>query len=640
MKFVNSTDIFDVEDKYLWYIPFFKGFLSFNELNAGNEIPFIDFDTNDIVNIIDFAMGNDFNMEDESDEDFFSLMGFPNELDYNLDVFKMKLHDNWVRDNMYRLELYRDPYYDLVEVPIVPSMVEAYLGKGWKEDSIWSQLGKTIFIAGGSVLDMIWVQNDESTKDITKEDSYKSAGLRLEFWRNTEFDEVKNTASDGRSGDIDVFFVTDPTTSEGIINSILDDKVIRGNAVSVTRTGIKHESELSRKGLSRKYAADWFPEGFYASDDGHRYGYKIQFILRSYLCPTEIVHGFDVDCTGVLFDGTKAYATRRALFSIKKQTNWFDPSRSSPTYARRLAKYYKRGYKIELPLLDKRNIDDCKVSSDTHRLISVLNLASKMKKSAGNLKIGRGFGDGMWIGVHHFRYINMEYEIRHLYEMTLRLSGLQDIVSKSFILFDEPMILFLARMIIDTFSYINIDDPTFDDENYFNIALVEDTLNEDYRMGASTLTARTKKLMSLTDNQFIGYLINYLRNNFTYRKIVDSSIEPKRMDPVYDYELIDSVKVSECFYNDDASLLLLINKYGIVIPRGSYVSDYEIINGQAISNATFVREGAKVSGLTFIIQDPMTQVTSTFNPMPISDLDMFYASSPYYDRKDCRYPQE
>lgn len=60
----------------------------------------------------------------------------------------------------------------------------------------------------------------------------------------------------------------------------------------------------------------------------------VQIILRLYKAPTEIVHGFDLDCCGILWDGEKLWATKRAIWAYKN--NWFDPERASPSYAYRL----------------------------------------------------------------------------------------------------------------------------------------------------------------------------------------------------------------------------------------------------------------------------------------------------------------
>jgi hypothetical protein len=89
---------------------------------------------------------------------------------------------------------------------------------------------------------------------------------------------------------------------------------------------------------------------------------KIQFILRLYSSPSEIIHGFDVDSSCILrtFDN-KFYATERFLYSYINQQNTLNFTRLSPSYEYRLYKYFKRGYDIYIPcckyLKDNINFD-------------------------------------------------------------------------------------------------------------------------------------------------------------------------------------------------------------------------------------------------------------------------------------------
>jgi hypothetical protein len=69
------------------------------------------------------------------------------------------------------------------------------------------------------------------------------------------------------------------------------------------------------------------------------------------------VHGFDVDCCGVLFDGEKLWATKRAAYAIHHKINHINPERASPSYYWRLSKYHTRGYDIGIPLLKEEDVD-------------------------------------------------------------------------------------------------------------------------------------------------------------------------------------------------------------------------------------------------------------------------------------------
>lgn len=77
----------------------------------------------------------------------------------------------------------------------------------------------------------------------------------------------------------------------------------------------------------------------------------IQVILRIYSSPSEIVHGFDLDSCGYCYDvgNDKLYRTTRAKYASIHKINYFDPDRSSPSYAIRLSKYFLRGFNIWMP---------------------------------------------------------------------------------------------------------------------------------------------------------------------------------------------------------------------------------------------------------------------------------------------------
>lgn len=87
---------------------------------------------------------------------------------------------------------------------------------------------------------------------------------------------------------------------------------------------------------------------------------KIQIILRLYKTPSEIIHGFDVDCCCMGFNlyDNYVYMTDRCLYSIKNQVNTINFDRLSPSYEYRLVKYAKRGISIHINNLDHTKIND------------------------------------------------------------------------------------------------------------------------------------------------------------------------------------------------------------------------------------------------------------------------------------------
>ena len=83
----------------------------------------------------------------------------------------------------------------------------------------------------------------------------------------------------------------------------------------------------------------------------------VQVVLRLYKSLSEILTGFDVDCSCAVYDGSQVWLAPRAIASFVTQTNTIDLTRRSPSYENRLAKYSHRGFEVHWPLLDRSRID-------------------------------------------------------------------------------------------------------------------------------------------------------------------------------------------------------------------------------------------------------------------------------------------
>ncbi|KAI1776724.1 ankyrin [Hypoxylon cercidicola] len=83
----------------------------------------------------------------------------------------------------------------------------------------------------------------------------------------------------------------------------------------------------------------------------------VQIVLRVYKSVSEILTGFDIDCSGAAYDGQQVYCTPRALASYITQVNPIDLSRRSPSYENRLSKYSHRNFEVYWPELDRSRID-------------------------------------------------------------------------------------------------------------------------------------------------------------------------------------------------------------------------------------------------------------------------------------------
>jgi hypothetical protein len=80
-------------------------------------------------------------------------------------------------------------------------------------------------------------------------------------------------------------------------------------------------------------------------------------VLRIYKSISEILTGFDIDCSGAAYDGKQVYCTPRALQAFMTQINHIDLTRRSPSYENRLSKYSHRGFEVYWPDLDRSRID-------------------------------------------------------------------------------------------------------------------------------------------------------------------------------------------------------------------------------------------------------------------------------------------
>ena len=83
----------------------------------------------------------------------------------------------------------------------------------------------------------------------------------------------------------------------------------------------------------------------------------VQIVLRIYKSISEILTGFDVDCSCAAYDGNQVYASPRALAAYMTQINSVDLTRRSPSYENRLSKYAQRGFEVYWPLLDREKVD-------------------------------------------------------------------------------------------------------------------------------------------------------------------------------------------------------------------------------------------------------------------------------------------
>ncbi len=287
-----------------------------------------------------FLLGGDFLWNDDVAQ-FFAFMGYINDLGdgYPLDFWKIKLRDNWIRNNFYRLSLYdenvdtpelliqRGPYVGLVDMTdfFTPSTMSKprLLASDLDVFKKVVSFDGNIILAGGALISFL-----------------------MDYPR--------------RPKDLD-FFITskDANVGEAKIAEILNNyRRISYEPGSLTylRESEEEENEDRDKIQIFNVKTDW--QRVVRTQNAITIGKatKYQVVLRLYTSPSEVVHGFDLDASGILYDGDRIWATQRAEYAIKIKTNYFDFARMSPTYGYRLAKYASRGFQVWMPRFDLNKV--------------------------------------------------------------------------------------------------------------------------------------------------------------------------------------------------------------------------------------------------------------------------------------------
>lgn len=110
----------------------------------------------------------------------------------------------------------------------------------------------------------------------------------------------------------------------------------------------------------------------------------VQIVLRIYKSITEILTGFDVDCSCGAYDGKQVWASPRAIAAYMTQTNTLDLTRRSPSHENRLSKYRHRGFEVKFPELDRSRIDPTIYERSFYRTqgLARLLILEKLPKSS------------------------------------------------------------------------------------------------------------------------------------------------------------------------------------------------------------------------------------------------------------------
>lgn len=360
MKVIVGDTKIMIDDKFIEYSPFLQT-MSTTPVNVDHVDGWmrVDADLDSFHRYVSFLEGKFFQME-EKDVSLFEFMGHVNTLGFGPELWGVKLHDNWIRDNFHKHRLYEDSLYGLVEIPIrrkvdipminAPHKFPPYVRGNIRDYScakitVPSIDPEGVVIAGGCALWMAGYADSFSDIDLffTGMDKKKASQYIYNIRSKPRYHEYGVHQDTPAKAALSIA-VGEHTAS--FHDDVHMENLEYTDDTNIDNGDIDHVSESD--GPMPK---TWTKEK------------KIQFVLRTYTSPTEVVHGFDLDCVGFIYVVAtgKLYATRRALLSVKCMENWFDPSRSSPSYDWRLIKYKKRGFRIILPHLTKENLNPSEV---------------------------------------------------------------------------------------------------------------------------------------------------------------------------------------------------------------------------------------------------------------------------------------
>ena len=167
-----------------------------------------------------------------------------------------------------------------------------------------------------------------------------------------------------RSTDVDLFVHgVDQKKAEAVINDLFE-YVSKSTAlpaypyviINVSSLVITRTANAITFIKNHRYSTTTEPNARYATREHHNVKEEYQVIFRLYRTPSEILHGFDVDCCSIGYDGENIWLTQRALFALTRGYNTVNFGRLSPSYEYRLVKYGTRGVSIKIPNFDRDKV--------------------------------------------------------------------------------------------------------------------------------------------------------------------------------------------------------------------------------------------------------------------------------------------
>uniref|UniRef100_A0A6C0BMP5 Uncharacterized protein n=1 Tax=viral metagenome TaxID=1070528 RepID=A0A6C0BMP5_9ZZZZ len=552
MILTNGRVNADISRELVVYSPCLEDMLSYNETqNVSLDSLFIDVDQypnpDDSFNqLVSFLKGEQFTVTEEI-YPLFEFMGFPNE-GFGLEFYAVRLRDRWIRDHMYSLNLIDVSDYGLIEIDSTLQEELSLTVRSREIDRLkmLCEIDPRVVVAGGSTLCALGITD--------------------------------------RSSDYDLFIVGD----EG--HSILNRLLTLNEELICNQRGI-HSSIIDVISVSERCTEFTMIIG--EDRHGHPLRLRCQIIHRLYRSMSEIVHGFDLDCCGILFHDDKFYCTARALHSLKNRCNVVDYARSSASYPHRLLKYANRGFRIECPNVSTENVNGgyikdiaSDVCKDMLEVGSYYDTIHGKHSDFSGSKMPRMRGDSMRLNIWEYppRDQSMEDMLRIIDDWGRYKCG-----------YDEVVVMIYHRLM-----YLSGDIRRFSMQKAKRRRVHESIhhLLKSFTRGEHIWTGLSGRDVLSSDIEFIARLTRFLNVHGTEHQPLDAM-----------------------------SRVLISSLLGITMYcEMSAISDY--------SNPTSKIDPGDVPELlenvSFNTQDPMTQVTSTWDPDHITSFEQLYKLASVY----------
>ena len=586
--------------------------------------------------------------------------------------------DNIIKNNYYGLEKITEKFFNALnintEIPYDKENNMIFENASLKKNN-WNTVTKKLselkdllnvlnqgngkaMVAGGKIFNSLFIEkndnsdfdiflygctNEEAKEKITKLDEYlldryDVSGKKARDRVNELFQTRLHQPSDGRHDENDNYGdISDNESDENVDNF---DKYARGE---LTLDDVSNKELMS---YSHEYA-DGKDYLIRRSKNAITFQHcrkqkEYQIILRLYSTPSEILHGFDVDCCSIGYDGENIWITQRALYSVMNGYNTVNFERLSPSYEVRLVKYSTRGMKVYIPGFNAKNVN--------------LDELEKFHNTTMNTEFGprqsnRYYFIGELAGIDKLLYLNHRVEKFNFNGSTLAAIRNLNVDSSDYSYQTRGGRQGQSIMSIIQFISSNAKEHQSKADRYLPIIKnLSKIINNEYIKNAALVKSNVYD-SSIKDND---QLKEMLRTIINYRSLFSEKFTPKKTDcSEIDLDFRDATltlnsmlghnKYSELFTTHSvhkASLDMITNSMlskefdyvellGVSDDYHYSVKDILYLPDPIYEILTILKTVNFEKNVTFRTQNPGEQMSNTFNKIVYEDNKEWYKGKFY-----------